>query len=164
MTDGATDKQEEAFRAVLYPHRSLPRTGFVALMGCLCVVSFIAGYSFYRIGAWPVPGFFGLDVLLIYVAFRLNYRSGRRYEIVDLTHDKLEVTRVTPSGKRDSFSLNPYWARVRLTERTEGRSDLALAAHGKEYRIGDFLSDDERREFANTLEAALHAARTPRFA
>jgi uncharacterized membrane protein len=164
MTDSATSKQEEAFRAVLYPHRSLPRTGFVALMAALCVVSFVAGFIFYRIGAWPVPGFFGLDLLLIYAAFRLNYRSGRRYEIVDLTHDKLEVTRVAPSGRRESFSLNPYWARVRLTERVEGRSDLALAAHGREYRIGDFLSDDERREFASTLEAALHAARTPKFA
>ena len=84
-------------------------------------------------GAWPVFGFFGLDVALIYAAFKLNYRSGRLYETVELTPETLTITRVHPSGKQESFDFNPYWVRVRLAEVPQGRTDLRLASHGREF-------------------------------
>src|SRR3954452_10753057 len=62
------------FCALLTPHRSLGSVGFVVLMTVVAVVSFVGGVAFYLIGAWPVGGFFGLDALLIYWAFRVNYR------------------------------------------------------------------------------------------
>jgi uncharacterized membrane protein len=37
-------------------------------MGCIAAVSFAAGIGFLLIGAWPVFGFFGLDVVLIWWA------------------------------------------------------------------------------------------------
>lgn len=64
------------FRAVLTPHRSLSPRGFLILMSVLATVSFATGLLFASIGAWPVLGFFGLDVGIIYLAFRLNYRAG----------------------------------------------------------------------------------------
>src|SRR6188508_3453786 len=82
------------FRVLLTPHRSLSPTGFMILMSAVCLVSFGTGLLFYLIGAWPVIGFMGLDVLLIYVAFKLNYREGRLYEMIDLQEDALTVTRV----------------------------------------------------------------------
>src|SRR5262245_31831490 len=94
---------EAAFRAVLAPHRSLAPQGFLLLMAAISLVSFVMGVMFAAIGAWPVFGFYGLDVLLIYVAFRLNYRSGRAYEMVELTPAVLTFTRVDPSGRRQSF-------------------------------------------------------------
>lgn len=153
--------QDEVFRAVLHPHRSLSRRGFVMLMAALSAVSFVAGVVFYRMGAWPVPGFFGLDVLLVYIAFKRNYRAGRLYETVEIDRDRLQVTRVFPSGRREGFTLNPYWARVMLTTRTEGRTDLALAMHGRAYPIGDFLTDEERGELATAIGTALAVVRRP---
>jgi uncharacterized membrane protein len=110
-------------------------------------------------GAWPVLGFFGLDVALVYVAFKLNYRSGRLYETLELTPAKLTWTRVHPSGKREQFDCNPYWARVSLREWPDGRTDLRLIAQGKELIFGRFLNDDERRELAAALKGALMDAR-----
>jgi uncharacterized membrane protein len=52
-------------------------------MIALGAISFITGVLFLAAGAWPVLGFFGLDVLLVYIAFRLNYRSGRLYETLN---------------------------------------------------------------------------------
>ena len=49
-------------------------------MGLIGLVSFAAGAMFFVVGAWPVVGFLGLDLLLIYLAFRASYRSGRAYE------------------------------------------------------------------------------------
>ena len=64
------------FVARLTPHRSLSRAGFVLVMAVLGAISFAAGMVFLLIGAWPVFGFFGLDVLLVYCAFRANYRAA----------------------------------------------------------------------------------------
>lgn len=153
-------RDEEVFRAVLYPHRSLGPKGFLVLMLAIGGVSFVTGMAFLLRGAWPVFGFFGLDVLLVYVAFRLNYRSGRLYETVELTAQMLTITRVHPSGQQESFDFNPYWVRVRLAEDRHGRTELRLASHGREFAFAQFLSDDERRELCNTLSGALAEART----
>jgi uncharacterized membrane protein len=147
------------FRAVLYPHRSLGPTGFLVLMTAVGVVSFITGMVFLLMGAWPVFGFFGLDAALIYVAFRLNYRSGRIYETVELTPETLIVTRMHPSGRQESFDFNPYWVRVRLAHGPQGRTDLRLVSHGREFAFARFLTDDERREFSHALSRALAQAR-----
>jgi len=147
------------FRVVLRPHRSLGPRGFLLLMIAVGLVSFVTGVAFLLIGAWPVFGFFGLDVLLVYVAFRLNYRSGRTQERLDLTPTVLKVTHVQPSGRSSSVEMNPYWVRVRLQEGADGRTDLRLASHGRELPIGRFLTDDERRRLAAALSGALQAAR-----
>lgn len=163
MNENDSAKQEDgAFSAVLHQHRSLSPTGFLILMTAIGSVSFITGMVFLVMGAWPVFGFFGLDVALIYVAFKLNYRSGRLYETVELTPEMLTVTRVHPSGKRESFDFNPYWVRVRLADGPQGRTDLQLASHGREFSFGRFLTDDERRDFSNALSIAISQARVAR--
>jgi uncharacterized membrane protein len=149
------------FHALLTPHRSLPPTGFMILMSAVCLVSFGTGLLFYRLGAWPVIGFMGLDVLLIYVAFKLNYRTGRLYETVDLKEDALTVTRVQPSGKEERWSFNPYWVRLKLEPRVGRSSELSLISHGTRLSFASFLSDYEREDFAEALVAALAAAKIP---
>jgi uncharacterized membrane protein len=156
MDENTLDVQEPGnFRAVLAPHRSLSPAGFVGLMTVVSAVGFAAGLAFFLIGAWPVVGFLGLDVLLIYVAFRLNYRSGRLRETVDLVPDALTVTRYHPSGHREQFTFNPYWVRVELTEGRDGRTDLKLRLHDRVVSFGRFLTDEERRDLAGTLSGAL---------
>jgi uncharacterized membrane protein len=147
------------FRAVLTPHRSLGPRGFVVLMASLSAISFVAGLVFYLAGAWPVMGFFGLDVALVYFAFKLNYRSGRLYETIELTPAQLTWTRVYPSGRREHFDCNPYWARVNLRERPDGRTELRIASQGRELWFGRFLTDDERRDLAVALKDALLVAK-----
>jgi uncharacterized membrane protein len=150
----------ETFNAILTPHRSLSPFGFLVLMSSIALVSFVVGMYFLLLGAWPILGFFGLDVLLIYVAFRLNYRSGREYERVELSPRLLKLTRVDPRGLAESYDFNPYWVRVGLTEEADGRTIMWLTSHGRELVFGRFLSDDERREFVEALRSALMSART----
>jgi uncharacterized membrane protein len=154
-----TQAEPGAFRAVLTPHRSLGPTGFLVLMAALAGISFVTGLVFWLVGAWPVMGFFGLDVALVYFAFKLNYRSGRMYETVELTPARLAWTRVHPSGRREQFACNPYWARVALREWPDGRTDLRIVSQGKELAFARFLTDDERRDLASALQGALHDAR-----
>jgi uncharacterized membrane protein len=154
-----TQAQPNGFHAVLTPYRSLGPRGFLMLMLALGATSFVTGMVFFMAGAWPVMGFFGLDVLLVYIAFKLNYRSGQLYETVDVTPDRLSVMRVHPSGRSEQFNCNPYWARVNLREWPDGRTALSIAAQGREHSFARFLTDDERRDFASALEDALLTAR-----
>lgn len=147
------------FSATLTPHRSLGPVGFIVLMSVLSALSFVAGLVFVWSGAWPVFGFFGLDVALVYIAFRFNYRSGRLYERVDLDRQHLTLTRVHPSGQRERYQFPAYWVRVLVEQLPDGRSDLRLASHGRVVPFGRFLTDDERSSFAQALALALRTAR-----
>ena len=160
MDDFPATKQA-AFRAVLHPHRSLSPRGFLILMSAIGAVSFVTGVAFLLIGAWPVLGFCGLDVALVYLAFKLNYRAGRAHEIIELTPEILSVTQVAPSGTSQRFEFNPYWAKVRLSQWPDGRTDLKIATHGKGVSFGRLLNDEERRDFAVALQKALSETRGP---
>ena len=159
--DGEQDPESPAFNAVLTPHRSLGPKGFLILMAAISLIAFATGLMFYLLGAWPVMGFMGLDVLLVYIAFRLNFRALRVYETVDLTPDRLTVTRVAPNGKAHAWSFNPYWVRLRLEERVGRMSELSLTSHGERLVFASFLTDPEREEFAAALSNALRQARMP---
>jgi uncharacterized membrane protein len=149
---------------VLTPNRSLGPRGFLVFMAAISTVSFATGLMFYMMGAWPVMGFMGLDVLLVYIAFRVNFRALRLYETVDLTEDALTVTRVAPSGRAQAWRFNPYWVRLNLDERVGRTSELSIACHGERLVFASFLTDPEREDFAGALNQALREARQPRTA
>jgi uncharacterized membrane protein len=154
------DTQPELFSALLTPHRSLNRTGFLVLMGFLSVVSFVAGVAFWLMGAWPVFGFFGLDVLAIWWAFRINFRRAKASEEIRVTPSELRVRRVSHHGHVVEFVLNPVW--VRLDQRCHaefGIEKLYLVSKGRHVAIANFLGPDEKASFAKALTAALQAAR-----
>src|SRR5258708_1645925 len=148
------------FSALLTPHRSLGGVGFLVLMGVISVVSFAGGAVFYIVGAWPVGGFFGLDALLIYWAFRVNYRAADAYEEVTVTPSKLRVRKVTHRGKVSEWSLNPVWTRLdRETHEDFGLMRLFLVSHGKKLAVASFLGPDEKETFAAALSAAIGEAK-----
>ena len=145
------------FDAVLTPHRSLPPLGFAVLMAVVAAVNIGLGVSFMLQGAWPVFGFCGLDVVLFYVMFRLNYRSGRIYERVRLLPGELIVERHDERGRMQSWSFQPYWLRVAMDDPPRHDSQLVLRSHGRALAIGSFLSPAERLDLAQALRRALQA-------
>lgn len=146
---------------VVYPHRSLGPTGFLVLMAVLCACSFAVGLVFYLSGAWPVVGFLGLDVLIVYVAFRLNYRAARAYETLRLTREALEVTKVDARGRGRRIAFQPYWLAVDMDDPPRRHSRLTLRSHGQRLEIGGFLTGDEKLDLARTLRRGLDEARRP---
>lgn len=151
---------EPFFRALLTPHRSLGRTGFLVLMGALAALWLGIGAVFLSIGAWPVFGFFGLDVLLIYVAFRLNYRAARAREEVSVSRTALDIVKVAPSGRRQEHRFNPFWARFRIARHEEiGITAMAVEGEGRRVPIGSFLNPDDRESFATAFGRALATAK-----
>src|ERR1700722_1547580 len=164
MTSGNNlDDQElqpKLFSALLTPHRSLNRTGFLVLMGFISVVSFIAGLAFLLMGAWPVFGFFGLDVLVIYWAFRINFKRSQATEEITITPSELRIRRVSHRGHVVEWVLNPLWVQLDRKIHAEfGIEKLYLVSKGRRVSIASFLNPDEKASFAKALLAALQAAK-----
>ena len=148
------------FSALLTPHRSLNRTGFLLVMAFLSLISFAAGMVFLMLGSWPVVGFFGLDILAVYLAFKINFRRAQGCEEIWVTPSQLRVRRVSHRGHAVEFVLNPLWVRLNKVAHEEfGIEKLYLVSRGNSVSIGSFLSPDEKASFANALMEALQAAR-----
>ena len=144
-----------AFDAVLVPHRSLPRWGFILLIGSLAAALVAVALSFWSLGAWPVAGFCGLEAFMVWGAFELNYRSGRRLETVRLDDVTLRIDRIAPNGRTQYWTFEPGWVRVVLEPENSDNNRLVLTSHGRRLQIGSFLTDDERLDLANALNSAL---------
>jgi uncharacterized membrane protein len=158
---GASDGKADdcLFDAILTPHRSLSPAGFVILMSLVALVGFGTGIVFLTIGAWPVFGFCGLEVFLIWLCFRLSYRSGRMWERVRLTPGSLTVERRQSDGAWREWTFQPYWLRVLMDDPPRSESRLVLTSHGESLTIGSFLTPEERLDLAKALRRALAAAR-----
>ncbi len=161
MTYGNPDEREPTlFSAILTPYRSLGGPGFIVMMSLISALSFGAGVVFLLIGAWPVVGFLGLDVLLVYWAFKTNYRAALAYEQLTMTPSTLKVRKVSHRGEIAEWTLNPVWVRLdREVHEEFGIERLFLVSHGRRVSIAAFLGPREKAELATALSAALLEAR-----
>jgi uncharacterized membrane protein len=148
------------FSAVLTPNRSLGPRGFLIVMLIIGGVSFATGLYFLLKGAWPVFGFCGLEVLLVYLAFRINYRDARAYEQVTVTPSELTVRKVSFRGRIREWTLNPLWVRLeRVVHKEFGIERLFLVSHGRKLPIAGCLGAQEKESFAQALSTALGEAK-----
>ena len=157
--------QQTIFERRLYPHRSLAHQHFRVLMLVLGMANLALGVPFFVLGAWPVLGFCGLDVLIVWLAFRASYRSARAYEDVLLTPLELTIAKVNAAGSTRTFVFNPFWVRLERVEHAEiGLQKLALVSRGRRIAIAGFLGPDAKAEFAREFARALaQTQRGPRY-
>jgi uncharacterized membrane protein len=152
-----TGIEDEAFRTVLQPHRSLGRKGFVILMVVLIGLNFAAGTGFYLLGAWPVVPFLGADVALVWWAFRKNYANALKEERIVVTAHELILQRSDRNKEREELRFARGWVKVELEEDKERDliGHVFLRFRGERTEIGGFLGAQDRKELAVLLRGAL---------
>ncbi len=148
------------FATSLVPHRSLSPEGFRWLIWAAIAANLVIGLPMLILGAWPVMGFMGLDVWLLWWLFKRSYLDARRSETLLLTDRELLVDRVAPDGAREQLRLDAYWLRIDWEEKDER---LVLTSRGNRAVIGRFLAPSERRHVHDQLKAALAEMRAPRY-
>ena len=154
--DDSDRLEQPVFSAVIRPHRSLSPQGFKLVMGLLCLTSVVASLPFVIMGFWPVAGFFGLDFLGLYIAFRVNYRHGQSFELLELTPIRLLLRKVSHRGDVQEWRFNPLWTRLdREVDDEFGLQKLALASRGQQVVIAHDLSPPERETLAEAFGRAL---------
>lgn len=149
-------------RITLWPHRSLSRRGFQLLMLVLAGLMFVIGTLFFILGAWPVIGFLGLEILVVWMAFRMNYRAARKRENLQANSKTFQIERIDPDGTAEIEELPTPWLKARLEAAPEsGRpaaSRLIVGAHGEETEIGAFLHDAEKQDLLPEIKDMLEKA------
>ncbi|WP_159729151.1 DUF2244 domain-containing protein [Methylosinus sp. Ce-a6] len=148
------------YQARLIPHRSMtPRQAhlFILLFGAgTCVLSL----PFFILGAWPVIGFMGLDVLALYVAFRVSFRSAEAFESLRLTPFELAIVKASPYGARQERRFDTYWLRLEAeTDEEFGTQRVLLVSRGERVEIGAFLAPEQKAALAAELSRALAEAK-----
>lgn len=147
----------QTFRATLRPYRSLSRNGFLILMGVLISLNFVAGTAFYLLGAWPIAPFLGLDVALVWWAFRKNYADALKEERIEVSEHELVLRRFDRDRQREELHFTRAWVKVELEEDKDREliGSLFLRFKGQRTEIGRFLAARDRKAFAETLRGAL---------
>ncbi|HTV32443.1 MAG TPA: DUF2244 domain-containing protein [Methylocella sp.] len=153
------------FSARLQPYRSLNRRGFALLMVIFSSASLISTLPFAILGAWPVLGFMGIDVVIFYFAFRASFQAAKAYEDLEVTFFELKLAKVSASGERAEFLFNPCFVRLEQDQDEKlGTPRLTLVSRGKAVEIAAFLGPADKADLATDLSQALaEARRGPRF-
>lgn len=149
------------FATVLRPHRSISPRAVNAVVAVVGALWGAWSLFFIALGAWPVFPLLGLEVVLLYVALRINLRGARAFEAIRLTADALTVETVDPWGARRRFSFQPHWLQVSADDAEGGGRGVRLRSHGRSLTIAAFLLPEERRRLAAALKAALRGLAAP---
>jgi uncharacterized membrane protein len=124
-------------------------------MFVLALFSFIAGIIFMLKGAWPVFGFFGLDVLLVYIFFKINFKSGKKKERILLTSNQLIIEFYESQKIVKTCFLNPNWLKINLIQLKNQTSKLQISSINKTIIIGSFLRYQEKKQVIKSLQKVL---------
>jgi uncharacterized membrane protein len=143
-TDPAPPDAAERLR--LWPHRSLPRAGFVWFIGG--TAAFLALPLISVLGSpilWGLLPFEAAALALLWLLLQRNYRDGEVLEELTLGADRVALVRTGPRRATRSWEANPHWVRVTLhRDRGPVPNYVTLSGAGREVEIGAFLSEDER--------------------
>jgi uncharacterized membrane protein len=160
VSDSADAARRPVFDATITPHRSLGRNGLRIVMTLVCLASVISSIPFVVLGAWPVAGFFGVDVLALFIAFHVNFRHARAFERIVVTPLEVLLRKVSHHGREAVWRSNPAWTRLeRQTDEDYGLLGLTLVSRGRSVAVATALSPQERAGFADALGKALASAR-----
>lgn len=151
------------FEAVIVPHRSLSPRGMRVLVGFICVLSGGVSTGLWLVGAWPAVGFYGAEIGLAIALLRWDARRVRASEMLLLSEDGLRVVRTDVRGRRQEQVLQAGWLGVSLEERPGRVPALWLTNRGRRMEVGATLGDEEKRDLADALRAALQRWRHPVF-
>lgn len=157
------EAQTLLFQATIVPHRSLSRRGLRILLAAIFGACTLNASIFVAIGAWPVGGFTGIELLLAALLLRINVLSARASEMVMLTGESLRIVRTDRAGKRSERTLPPHWLRTELRERAGRVPRLVLVGRDVEEEVGASLGEAEKRDFAESLGESLRRLRSPIF-
>lgn len=132
--------------------QSYPFAFKALLVGFALLCLTVAG-AFAFVGAVPVLGFAGLELVLLFVLLRLSFRRAAAVEGVSISGDATIVRR----GGTEAARLQSYWLTIEPSE-WENRG-LVLRSRGQSVAVGAGLAAAEVSDLAAALRGALHRAK-----
>lgn len=148
------------FSAVLRPHRSLTPKGIRLVIALVAVAGLVAAIPFIIFGFWPVAGFYGLDIALLYWALNSNMDASGTFEIITVSPYALDVEKRPRCGRSQFWTFNPLWTRLHKDFTADmGLEKLVLVSKGERVTIADTLNPEDKADFGKALQLALDTAK-----
>lgn len=139
----------------IYRNQSLTTRGLYILMFFITIPASYIGISFYVLGAWPVLGFMGFEILLIYIAFKILFYKNKFYEHIILDNEKLNILFKKKNKIIKKIELEPTWVQVKIENIYENEDTLILSSHGKKIILANYLIPEERLKLAGKIKSGL---------
>jgi len=135
----------------LAPHCSLSTRGAVLFFGSVCLPTFGVAAAATFLGFWPVLPFAGAEMLLLGWALRSNMQRRHEHESIHVTETEIRIDYSHGNPRRVVFPR--HWARVKIRRPKSPlhRGHLVIESHGRAFEVGQFLSEEERRQLAAEL-------------
>ena len=165
--DVETDDAQPTFKEKIkiWPHRSLSKRGFAIVLIALGSLAFAIGVGFFLAGAWPVFGFLGVEFLVVYVAFKMNYRAAQKRQSITVTDKTLRIDTTHPSGKHETASLPTPWVKVTVSPgeapdiTSRYQQKITVSSHGQSVIVADFVHPAETPQLARHISGMIDRAR-----
>jgi uncharacterized membrane protein len=145
--------QQSGYTLTARRNNSLSSSDRIRAFGFIAVVSLGIAVTFAWLGAWLILPFAGIEVLVLFFAFRCIERHARDYERLTISGDVLQIE-IAEVESVQQFQFNRWWAQV-VYEPDCGR--LALRSHGREIEFGRHLTEEERLAVAGALRQRLRS-------
>ena len=161
-------KSKPLERLTIWPHRSLSRQGYVILITILAGLLSTIGVGFFLAGAWPVIGFLGLELLVVWGAFKLNYRAAKVRETIETNTETLTIEHIDERGKSAITEFPVGWLRVHLSPTATPdvsaryRQRVILSTHGRKAEVGAFLHPAEKAKLRHEVDGMVSRSRAAR--
>ena len=139
----------------IYRNQSLTTRGLYILMFFVPIPASYIGISFYVLGAWPVLGFMGFELLLIYIAFKILFYKNKFYEHIILDSEKLNILFKKKNKIIKKIELEPTWVQVKIEKIYENEDTLIVSSHGKKIILANYLIPEERLKLAGKIKSGL---------
>lgn len=149
-------------QATLWPHRSLPRRGFAAIILMAFVLITVPLYGLLgTVFLWGLLPFVLAAVAGLWWALEHTYKTGEVLEQLTITPQTTTLTHQPAKGDVLEWDCNSYWVRAQIYP-TGGpvQHYVTLSGNGREVEIGSFLSEKERRKLISEIEIALGEMKT----
>lgn len=146
----------------LWPFRSLPRRGFVWIMGLgfsLILIPLLALLGSTTLW-WLLP--FALGAMgALWFFIEKSYKDGEILEKLLIWSDHMTLTRHGPGRKVQHWEANTYWVTVEMHKKGGPVPNyVTLKGNNREVEIGAFLSEKERPRLYDELAEVLLRAKS----
>ena len=131
------------FEILLKPNSSLTGAARVLFLGSIFFICSVIGVGFFLAGGTMILPFSGLEIILVYLAFRLSFNWSNQRQIIILSKEHVEV-RV--DGLKEFFTWKEFrsFATFNVTKKNSEDHDLSFRSKGKEIVIGSFLNGEDK--------------------
>lgn len=148
-------------RALLWPHKSMTPEGFVWFVGltaallCLPLLALLGS-----IALWGILPFILIVLAGMWFGLRRNQRDLSLSEELELSPQRIAITRHNVRAPDQNWDANPYWVELRIAPKGKVENYITLRGSDREVELGAFLSPDERLALHAELSERLMAVRS----